>query len=45
MRTFADDVDWWYQHGYVQTRVDPAEVADNSFVDQALTRLGPYPHR
>lgn len=45
MHTFADDVDWWYQHGYVQTRVDPAQVVDNSFVDQALTRLGPYQRR
>src|SRR5262249_39691052 len=30
LRTFAADVDWWADHGYVQTRIDPALVVDNS---------------
>jgi NitT/TauT family transport system substrate-binding protein len=45
MRTFAADVDWWADHGYVQARIDPAQVVDNSFVDYAIARLGQYDRR
>jgi len=42
MSTFSDDVEWWINHGYVQGRLDPAQVVDNSFVDYAVERLGRY---
>jgi ABC-type nitrate/sulfonate/bicarbonate transport system substrate-binding protein len=42
MNTFSDDVEWWFTHGYVQRRVDPALIVDNSFVDYAIERLGRY---
>jgi len=45
MSTFSDDVEWWTDHGYVQGRVDPAQVVDNSFVDYAVERLGRYTPR
>ncbi len=45
MGTFADDVEWWTDHGYVQGHVDPASVVDNSFVDYAIERLGRYTPR
>jgi NitT/TauT family transport system substrate-binding protein len=45
MRTFADDVEWWSNRGYVRTRVDPNQVVDNSFVDYAIERLGRYSAR
>jgi ABC-type nitrate/sulfonate/bicarbonate transport system substrate-binding protein len=42
MRTFSDDLEWWVNQGHVRTRVDPAQVVDNSFVDYAIDRLGRY---
>jgi len=42
MDAFAADVDWWTSQGFIKTRVDPAEVVDNSFVDYAIARLGRY---
>jgi hypothetical protein len=35
-------MEWWINHGYVQGRLDPAQVVDNSFVDDAVARLGRY---
>src|SRR5581483_5290734 len=40
LQAFGDDVAWWYDHGYVKTRVDPAQVVDHSFVDYARAALG-----
>jgi NitT/TauT family transport system substrate-binding protein len=45
LRTFGDDVQWWFDQGYSKTRVDPMQVIDHSFVDWALERLGPYAAR
>jgi NitT/TauT family transport system substrate-binding protein len=45
MNTFSDDVEWWFNHGYVQRRVDPTVIVDNSFVDYAIERLGRYTPR
>jgi NitT/TauT family transport system substrate-binding protein len=42
LQTFAQDIDWWVEHGYVKTRLDPAQVVDHSFVDYAIERLGHY---
>jgi len=36
---------WWVNAGQVRTRVDPAQVVDNSFVDYAIDRLGRYTPR
>ena len=43
--TLAQDVDWWLARGYVKTRVDVAQVVDDSFVDYAIERLGRYTPR
>jgi NitT/TauT family transport system substrate-binding protein len=43
--TLAQDVDWWVARGYVKTRVDVAQVVDDSFVDYAIERLGRHPAR
>jgi hypothetical protein len=40
LQAFGDDVAWWYDHGYVKTRVDPVQVVDHSFVDYARAALG-----
>jgi NitT/TauT family transport system substrate-binding protein len=45
LTTFGADVNWWADHGYVQTRIDPAQVVDHSFVDYAVGRLGKYAAR
>jgi NitT/TauT family transport system substrate-binding protein len=45
MRTFSDDVEWWINHNYVQGRIEPAQVVDNSFADYAVERLGRYTPR
>jgi NitT/TauT family transport system substrate-binding protein len=45
MEAWAADIAWWTRHGYVRTRVDPAQVVDNSFVDYAIERLGRYTPR
>jgi hypothetical protein len=42
LTSLADDIDWWVAHAYVQTRIDAAEVVDNSFADYAIERLGRY---
>jgi NitT/TauT family transport system substrate-binding protein len=42
---FADDVAWWFDHGYTRTRVDPAQIVDHSFVDYAIERLGRSPQQ
>jgi NitT/TauT family transport system substrate-binding protein len=34
--------DWFYDHGYVQTKVDLSRVVDNQFADYAVAQLGPY---
>ena len=38
-------VERWVNAGQVRTRVDPAQVVDNSFVDYAIDRLGRYTPR
>jgi hypothetical protein len=45
MDTFAADVEWWTNQGFIKTRVDPADVVDHSFVDYAIERLGRYAPR
>lgn len=44
-QTLADDIEWWVARGYARTRVDVAQVVDNSFVDYAIARLGRYTPR
>jgi hypothetical protein len=34
--------DWFFERGYVPTRVDLAKVIDNQFVEYATAQLGPY---
>jgi NitT/TauT family transport system substrate-binding protein len=41
-RTLAEDQDLYAEMGSVPTKVDMARVVDNSFVDYAIARLGPY---
>jgi NitT/TauT family transport system substrate-binding protein len=45
LRTFSDDVQWWFELGYSPRRIDPSEVIDHSFVDYAVERLGRYDER
>ncbi len=45
METLASDIQWWIDNGYVKNRVDVSQVVDNTFVDYALARLGPYAAR
>jgi NitT/TauT family transport system substrate-binding protein len=45
LRTFASDVQWWFDQGYMKTRVEPTQVIDHSFVDYAIERLGRYSAR
>jgi NitT/TauT family transport system substrate-binding protein len=33
---------WFFDHGYVQTKVDIGKAADNQFADYAVAQLGPY---
>jgi NitT/TauT family transport system substrate-binding protein len=40
--SFAADVDWWTEQGFIKTRVNAADVVDHSFVDYAVQRLGRY---
>jgi NitT/TauT family transport system substrate-binding protein len=34
--------DWFYEHGYVQTKIDLSRVIDHQFADYAVAQLGPY---
>ncbi len=34
--------DWFFERGYVQTKVDLSKVIDNQFADYAVAQLGPY---
>jgi hypothetical protein len=45
LRTFASDVQWWFDRGYMKTLVEPTQVIDHSFVDYAIERLGRYSAR
>jgi NitT/TauT family transport system substrate-binding protein len=38
----AEDLDFYIRNGYVQQRLDVADVIDNRYVDYAVERLGPY---
>jgi len=40
--TIAAAQDWFFERGYVPTRVDLAKVIDNQFVEYAAAQLGPY---
>ncbi|HZS02393.1 MAG TPA: ABC transporter substrate-binding protein [Chloroflexota bacterium] len=40
--TIAAAQDWFYDHGYVPTKVDLSKVIDNQFADYAVQQLGPY---
>jgi NitT/TauT family transport system substrate-binding protein len=42
LRSMNDDIEWWVNHGYLGSRIDAAQLVDNSFVDYALDRLGSY---
>jgi NitT/TauT family transport system substrate-binding protein len=41
-RTLAEEQDIYVEMGAVPVKVDMARVVDNSYVDYALARLGPY---
>ena len=43
--TFADDAEWWSNHGQLSGNIDPRQVVDNSFVDYVIDRLGHYRQR
>ena len=43
--TILADLDWFVARGAVPQRPAPAALVDNSFVDYALTILGPYSPR
>lgn len=38
----AGDLDFYVRNGYVQQRLDVADLIDDRFVDYAVERLGPY---
>ncbi len=40
--TIAAAQDWFYDNGYVHTKVDLTKVIDNQFADYAVAQLGPY---
>ncbi len=40
--TIAAAQDWFFERGYVPTKVDLAKVIDNQFADYAVEQLGPY---
>ena len=42
LRSMNDDIEWWVTHGYLSSRIDAAQLVDNSFVDYAIDRLGSY---
>ena len=44
-QTLADYVEWWVTRGYARSRVDVAQMVDNSFVDYAIARLGRHTSR
>jgi NitT/TauT family transport system substrate-binding protein len=42
IETLGAAQDWFFERGYVQTKIDLAKAIDNQFVDYALAQLGPY---
>jgi NitT/TauT family transport system substrate-binding protein len=40
--TIAAAQEWFFERGYVPTKVDLAKVIDNQFADYAVEQLGPY---
>jgi len=40
--TIAAAQDWFFDNGYVPTKVDLSKVIDNQFADYAVAQLGPY---
>jgi NitT/TauT family transport system substrate-binding protein len=40
--SIGDDQDWYLAQGYLTTKLDLSSVIDNSFVDGAVQRTGPY---
>ncbi|MDD3089030.1 MAG: ABC transporter substrate-binding protein [Candidatus Omnitrophica bacterium] len=37
-----EDIDWYYDHGYVASRPDVNDIVDDEFAEYAVKELGPY---
>jgi hypothetical protein len=40
--SIGEDIDWYYERGYISERPDAEEIVDDSFCRYATKVLGPY---